>query len=73
MLSDTQGVFMAKQEKQFYTVKQTAEALNTSYITIYRKISTKEMPSIKLGKKNLIPVAFIDRLISNAMSSMVVS
>ena len=54
--------------KQFLTVRQTAEALNVSYLTAFRKVTKKEFPSIRLGRKILVPSAFIDSLVVRAMS-----
>ena len=53
---------------QFYSVRQTAEVLNVSYQTAFRKVTDKEFPSIRLGRKILVPAAFIDSLIKNAMA-----
>jgi excisionase family DNA binding protein len=47
---------------QFYTVRQTADALNVSYQTVFRKITVKEFPSIRLGRKILIPASFLKEL-----------
>jgi len=47
---------------QFYTVRQTADALNVSYQTVFRKITDKEFPSIRLGRKILIPASFLKEL-----------
>ena len=47
---------------QFFTVRQTAEALNVSYQTVFRKTSNKEFPSIRLGRKILIPASFLKEL-----------
>jgi excisionase family DNA binding protein len=54
--------------KQFYSVRQTAEVLNVSYLTAFRKITEKEIPSIRLGRKILVPVTFIDNLVMQAIS-----
>ena len=53
---------------QFYSIRQTAEVLNVSYQTAFRKITEKEIPSIRMGKKVLVPAAFIESLITQAMS-----
>ena len=53
---------------QFYSIRQTAEVLNVSYQTVFRKISEKEIPSIRMGKKVLVPAAFIESLITQAIS-----
>ena len=54
--------------KQFYTVRQTAEILSVSYLTVFRKITDKEFPSMRLGRKILVPAAFIDSLVASAMA-----
>ena len=56
--------------KQFYTVRQTAEALNVSYQTVFRKITEKEIPSIRIGRKILVPTIFIDNLVTQAQSTV---
>ena len=53
---------------QFLTVRQTAEALNVSYMLVFRKIANKEIPSARMGRKILVPAKFIEDLITNAMS-----
>jgi excisionase family DNA binding protein len=53
---------------QFYTVRQIAEVLNVSYLTAFRKITDKEIPSIRMGRKILVPAAFIDNMVTQAMS-----
>ncbi|MDR0403457.1 MAG: excisionase family DNA-binding protein [Treponema sp.] len=47
---------------QFYTVRQMADALNESYLTVFRKVTDKEFPSIRLGRKILIPASFLKEL-----------
>jgi excisionase family DNA binding protein len=47
---------------QFYTVRQIADALNVSYQTVFRKITDKEFPSIRMGRKILVPVSFLKEL-----------
>jgi len=48
--------------QQFYTVRQFAAALNVSYLLVHRKITEKEIPSIRLGRKILIPASFLQKL-----------
>jgi excisionase family DNA binding protein len=54
--------------KQFYTVRQTAEILSVSYQTVFRKVTDKEFPSMRLGRKILVPATFIDSMVTCAMS-----
>ncbi|MDR1445498.1 MAG: excisionase family DNA-binding protein [Treponema sp.] len=53
---------------QFYSVSQTAKALGVSSLTVYRRTSSGEIPSTHMGRKVLIPAAFIEKLVSQAMS-----
>jgi excisionase family DNA binding protein len=55
---------------KFYTVRQTADTLNVSYQTVFRKITEKEIPSIRLGRKILVPVSFIDNLVTQALAEV---
>jgi excisionase family DNA binding protein len=56
--------------KKFYTVRQVAEVLNVSYLTAFRKITNKQIPSIRLGRKILIPTTFVDNLVTQALSGV---
>jgi excisionase family DNA binding protein len=56
--------------QQFYTVRQTADILNVSYQTAFRKITKKEIPSMRMGRKILVPSVFIDNLVSQAMAAV---
>jgi excisionase family DNA binding protein len=53
---------------QFYTVAQTAKTLNISKLTVYRRTSTGEIPSTRMGRKVLIPTAFIENLVTQTLS-----
>jgi excisionase family DNA binding protein len=54
--------------QQFYSVSASARLLSVCRITIYRRINDGEIPSIRLGRKVLIPAAFIDGLVSEALA-----
>ena len=56
--------------EKFITISKTAKVLNLSYLTVYRKVKSKEIPSIKLTKKILIPVEYFDNLTLKAMSEV---
>jgi excisionase family DNA binding protein len=53
---------------QFYTVAQTAETLNVAKLTVYRRTTTGEIPSTRMGRKVLIPAAFIENLVTQTLS-----
>jgi excisionase family DNA binding protein len=57
---------------QFLTVRQTAETLNVSYMMAFRKITDKEIPSIRLGRKILVPAKFIEDLVAQAIAQSAV-
>jgi excisionase family DNA binding protein len=54
--------------RQFYTVRQTADALSISALTVYRRTATGEIPSTRMGRKVLIPAKYIENLVTQAMS-----
>ncbi|MDR1250606.1 MAG: excisionase family DNA-binding protein [Treponema sp.] len=53
---------------QFYSVSKAREALGVSRLTVYRKIAEKKILAIRMGRKILIPAAFIETLVTQAMS-----
>ena len=54
---------------QFATINQTVETLKISRPTLYRKIKTREIPSVRVGKRVLIPFSFFKELEEKAISS----
>jgi len=54
--------------QQFYTVAQAAMVLQISKITIWRKIKSGEISSVRLGRRVLIPNEFFERLKGKAFS-----
>jgi excisionase family DNA binding protein len=53
---------------QFYSVAQTAKSLNVAKLTVYRRTATGEIPSTRMGRKVLIPAAYIETLVAQAMT-----
>jgi excisionase family DNA binding protein len=53
---------------QFYSVAQAAKSLNVAKLTVYRRTMTGEIPSTRMGRKVLIPAAYIENLVTQAMS-----
>jgi excisionase family DNA binding protein len=53
---------------QFFTVAQTAKTLNVAKLTVYRRTATGEIPSTRIGRKVLIPAAFIENLVTQTLS-----
>jgi excisionase family DNA binding protein len=54
---------------QFVTITKAIGILNISRPTIYRKIKTREIPSVHCGRKVLIPIEFFQRLQSEALGN----
>jgi excisionase family DNA binding protein len=53
---------------QFYSVTQAAKSLNVAKLTVYRRTATGEIPSTRMGRKILIPAAYIEKLVAQTMS-----
>ena len=51
-------------QKHFYTVKEVAKLLTVSKSLIYNKTQNNEIPSIRLGKRILVPFSYVKNLIS---------
>ena len=54
-------------DKQFYTVKETADLLRVTTLTIYRNTESGKIPSIKIGSRKRIPASYIQRIIDDAL------
>jgi excisionase family DNA binding protein len=54
---------------KFHTIKNAAELLQVSPLTVWRKIQTGEIPATHLGRRVLIPNEFFDRLKEKAFES----
>ena len=52
---------------QFVTINQAACILNISRPTIHRKLKAGEIPSVRFGKRVLIPDEYFKRLSDDAM------
>lgn len=48
------------------TVEEAAKALRMSTWAVYQLINRRELQSIKLAKRRLIPIAALQKLIDNA-------
>jgi excisionase family DNA binding protein len=44
----------------YYTVREAADVLRMSVVTVYRKTRTKEIPCRYEGRKVLIPAAYVE-------------
>lgn len=55
-------------EKRFLSAEETAQALGVARITVYQMIRRKEIPSLKIGGKRLVPVSFLHDLERRALA-----
>ena len=53
---------MPKEKPQFFSIRKTAEILQVSNLTVWRRVQAGEIPSVRLGKRVLIPDTFFERL-----------
>ena len=55
-------------EKIVYTVDEAAVILQISRPTAFRGIKSGDIPHIRIGRRILVPVAALDKLLTNAGS-----
>lgn len=53
---------MEDMSRKFYTTNETAEILGVSRLWIYEAIKAGRIPSVKLGKRHLIPAKYLRSL-----------
>ena len=54
-------------EKLLLTVEQAADRLGVARSHLYRWLTTGELPSLKLGRSRRIPVAALERFVSERL------
>lgn len=54
------------------TIHAAAQALGYSDMTIRRKVEARQFPAVKMGCKALVPRAFVERLIRDALAGRTV-
>ncbi|SDG28360.1 excisionase family DNA-binding protein [Pseudonocardia oroxyli] len=54
------------------TIHAAALALGCSDMTIRRKVEARAFPAVKIGSKALVPRAFVERLIADALAGRTV-
>jgi excisionase family DNA binding protein len=55
-------------ERRTITITEAAKALGVSRNKAYEAAKRGEIPTIKLGKRILVPVAALERLLAGAMA-----
>lgn len=59
-------------EHPLMTIHAAALALGYSDMTIRRKVEARQFPAVKIGSKALVPRAFVEQLIADAMAGRTV-
>lgn len=54
------------------TIQAAARALGYSDMTIRRRIEARQFPAVKIGNKALVPRAFVEQLLADAMAGRTV-
>lgn len=54
------------------TIRAAALALGCSDMTIRRRIEARQFPAVKIGSKALVPRAFVERLLADALAGRTV-
>lgn len=58
---------MAQDTQLALTVAEAAERLRISQVAAYRQIKTGQIPSVRVGRRLLVPAAWIDQLLEGAV------
>lgn len=51
-------------EEQYYSIEEVAKMLKVAYLTVYRWIQSKKLPTIKAGKQYRISKSELDNFIN---------
>lgn len=68
----TARIERAGAEHPLITIHAAAQALGFSDMTIRRKIEARQFPAVKMGCKALVPRAFVEQLIGDALTGKTV-
>ncbi len=60
-------------DKKTLTVRELSEVLNIGRSTAYEALRSGQIPSVKVGRRWLIPIAALDQLLNVEMPTGVVS
>ena len=59
---------MAQDTQIALTVAEAAQRLRISQVAAYRQIKTGQIPSVRVGRHLLVPAAWIDQLLEDAVA-----
>jgi excisionase family DNA binding protein len=59
----------AKPERRVVTVGEAAAILQISRGAAYQAVKTKELPSIRIGRRLLVPIVALERLLGSATAA----
>ena len=52
-------------DRKTYTIEEAAKALGIGRSSAYQAAKTGEIPTVRIGRRLLVPVVAIDRLLDN--------
>jgi excisionase family DNA binding protein len=58
----------SEKQRQFFSVRETAERLSVSPITIYRAVEGGRIPCARVGTRRLVPASWLEALESEALA-----
>jgi hypothetical protein len=59
-------MFSTSSDKMFYTIAELSNVLGLTEASLRSRIYRKQLPTVKLGGRTLIPTSFIENLIKKA-------
>ena len=59
---------MVEIDKKTYTIPEAAKVLGIGINAAYTGVKTGEIPSIQIGRRKVVPVVALDRLLSGKQS-----
>lgn len=59
---------MAQDTQIALTVAEAAQRLRISQVAAYRQIKAGQIPSVRVGRRLLVPAAWIDQLLEDAVA-----
>jgi excisionase family DNA binding protein len=58
-----------KQERRVVTVGEAASILQISRGAAYQAAKTKQLPTLRIGRRLLVPIAALERMLSSATAA----
>ena len=69
LFSKRQDLWGDVMDQKFFSIRQAADVLLISKVTVWRKIQEGEIPSARIGRRVLIPAEFFEKLKNKALKT----